>query len=181
MHSLFADSCGTSGGWLIWISIVDVPRLGADTATDWFRTGDVMLDIRVRNLCVGYSPHGLERRQPANLFCFYGIDCVCCMPHRQKKKKVDISVRHVLSHSNKLNVNFIQSLQAFSSLSRDFLQCFFFLFPSRQWFFKVCACVKRKNSHFLSPAHKTLSDALPPLFKWQRCGLCSPLSSTHLF
>lgn len=76
----------------------------------------------------------------------------------QAEKKVDISERCILSHSNKLNVNFIQFLQAFSSLSRDFFfTVHFFVSFQAVIFFCVCVCMcETENSHFLSPAHKTL-------------------------
>lgn len=75
-----------------------------------------------------------------------------------RKKKVDISVRDVLSHSNKLNVNFIQFLQAFSSLSRDFLQCIFCSLPGSDflkcvhvWNWKI-----RTSYHQLTRLSQTL-------------------------
>lgn len=113
-------------------------------------------NIRMPNLGLSFLLHGLKVESELIYSVFIGLTVLAAS--LIGIKKVDIGACYILSHSSKLNVNFVQFLQAFSNLSRDFFFTVHFCsLPGSVFFSSSCMC-ETENSHFLSLACKTLPD-----------------------
>lgn len=177
----FRDSPGDQGVNPHQVLLIVLTALRYDWSAGGGAWGHRFRHIRMHNWHLGYLLRWLKVERKLIYSVFTGL---ALWPHQpQAWEKAGMTAFYTFSHSSKLTVNFNQFLQAISS-SRDFFSAFFF--PFRQCF---CVCEQHlqqqfgrtENLRLLSSSHTTLPGCCCCCLKGIRCGICSPLSSTHLF